>query len=245
MTKLPARYGRIKPKSESSDVEQTSRMITLVSHELKNPLSAIQLTAEMLSKYRDRFSVADQEKHLQNLLSNTQLLKELIDRTGNYCRLYFDIVHPVLQSVDLNEFMRNATIEASEWADCNHPIQFLPNAVTIHVKMDVFQMKTVLENILKNSMHFSQPGCPIYLCWKQLDNRVEISITDQGTGIPDSDRKQVFDPFFRTRDLAGKTGTGLGLTICRQIVDKHEGEIRISNNRPKGTTVRILLPYTI
>lgn len=242
MTGLPSRYGQIEPDSESAKSEQLSRMITLVSHELKNPLSAIQLTAEMLSQYREHFSEADQEKHLQNLINNTQILKELIDKTSTYCRLRLDVMLPVLQTVEINEFLKNQQIEASEWSDCKHPIQFQPKTEPFRFEVDSFQMKTVLENILKNAMHFSEPGRPILIDWNFSEHRVEISISDQGVGIPDQMTTHLFEPYFRTRDLFGNTGTGLGLTICRQIVDKHLGEIHITDNMPFGTTVKITLP---
>jgi signal transduction histidine kinase len=186
--------------------------------------------------------VADQEKHLQSLLSNTRLLKELIDKTSTYCRLRFDVVTPVLQQVEINEFLKNLQIEASEWPECRHRFVFESKDTPQVCLLDSFQIKTVLENLLRNAMHFSEPGTTIGLTWNVVDSALEITIEDQGVGIPEKDWGQVFDPYFRTRDLAGNTGTGLGLTICRQIVEKNKGTITLTNNQPTGTAVKIILP---
>lgn len=242
MTELPTRYGTAASTAESSDAEQLSRMITLVSHELKNPLSAIQLTAEMLFQYREHFSVADQDKYLQNILSNTQMLKELIDKTSIYYRLHFDIVSPIFQDIELNEFLRNVQIEASEWSDCQHPIDFHPNAEAIHLPADAYLLKYVLENVLKNAIHFSNPGTPISMALKQEDNLLEISISDLGVGFLESNLEQLFHPYYRTPDATGHTGTGLGLSICRLILQKHNADIRLTHNSPQGTTVSLRFP---
>jgi signal transduction histidine kinase len=243
MTNLPSRYGR--EKSESAVQDQASRMITLVSHELKNPLSAIQLTAEMLSKYREQISVADQEKHLMSLVNNTQMLKDLIDKTITYYRLNYNVLNPDLHTVEINDFLKNMQIEASEWPDCHHPLYFYPKTSSVNLDIDSYQMKSVLESLLKNAMHFSEPGTPILMEWNLHNQKVEIAVIDQGVGIPEEDMPHIFDPFFRTRDLAGNTGTGLSLTISKQIACKHNGDIYISKNIPKGTIVKIILPLQV
>jgi signal transduction histidine kinase len=244
MTRLPSHYGSVKAETSSPETDQVSRMITMVSHELKNPLSAIQLTAEMLSTYRAHFSEADQEKHLQHLLNNTKLLKELIDKTSIYYRLLLQVIQPDPQEVDLHELIRNLVIEASEWPDCKQHFDLQPKKDSHRLVLDAFQMKVVFEYVFKNAMHFSEPDSTIGIHCSIQDDMLEINISDTGTNIPENHLEQVFEPFFRTRDFYGNTGTGLGLAICRLIVSMHQGKMRVSNNPTKGVTVHICLPMT-
>jgi len=106
--------------------------------------------------------------------------------------------------------------------------------------VDVNAMQQVLLNLLVNARQAMPEGGTLTLTIrsKQRPKCVEVAVTDTGMGIPRGKLKRIFEPFYTTRD----TGTGLGLSVCREIVERHEGELRVASTEGKGTTMSILLP---
>jgi signal transduction histidine kinase len=99
-------------------------------------------------------------------------------------------------------------------------------------------LRQVMWNVLTNAVEASPPSGTVACEVRGHDGRVVVSVSDDGQGVPASDRRRVFDPFFSTK----ARGTGLGLAVSKQIVDEHRGRIRLLARRKGGTTVQIELP---
>ena len=110
------------------------------------------------------------------------------------------------------------------------------------VNVDPMQIKQVILNILLNSMDAMSKGGSIYISAKSTDNnKIEIRIADEGMGIAKENLKNIFNPFFTTKD----EGTGLGLAICHNIIKNHNCTIEIESEGNKGTAVKIKLPSAL
>jgi two-component system sensor histidine kinase KdpD len=107
---------------------------------------------------------------------------------------------------------------------------------------DAVLLEQVVTNILDNAAKYAPEGSRVIVSGSEKNGVLELAIADQGPGIPEADRKQVFDMFFRVRAGDGQPGgTGLGLAIARGIVDAHGGSIRAEDAMPDGSGTRIVL----
>ncbi len=107
--------------------------------------------------------------------------------------------------------------------------------VVIYSFPQILTHYTVLRNLLDNAIKFSEQGSIIRIEGQRKESFICISVTDQGPGVPQKFRKKVFDEFFQIPGLRGdRPGIGLGLAICRRIIEAHNGEIFVENSRSQG-----------
>ncbi|MDQ3291874.1 MAG: HAMP domain-containing histidine kinase, partial [Bacteroidota bacterium] len=102
-------------------------------------------------------------------------------------------------------------------------------------------LKAALQNVLENAQKFSN-GKPVKLQLFYQNNQLHIQVQDQGMGIPGTDLKRIFDPFYRAANARGINGTGVGLTLTQKIIHLHQGQIQIASEVNHGTQVHIILP---
>lgn len=112
----------------------------------------------------------------------------------------------------------------------------------LNASIDFSLMIKVLVNLLDNAVKYSPPDSPIEIRADEVEHRVEVQIADRGFGIPLQDLLLVFDKFYRVQRPQKIGGIGLGLSICKAIIEAHQGEIRIENRPGGGTLVKIALP---
>lgn len=110
------------------------------------------------------------------------------------------------------------------------------------VPLDQALMVQVLQNLLDNAAKYSPPGSPIEIAARVIGNEMQISVADRGEGIPAADRERIFDKFYRVGRPGRPFGTGLGLTICKGMVEAHRGRIWAEQREGGGTVMRIALP---
>ena len=116
------------------------------------------------------------------------------------------------------------------------------------VRMDASQIERLLANLIHNAIKYSPPATAIGVSARITDNgELELSVEDEGPGIPAEDRERIFEPFFRMRTAKQSEvpGYGLGLAICRSIVLAHGGRIQVSNRRSGGARFRVVLPAQV
>ena len=124
-----------------------------------------------------------------------------------------------------------------------HIIQLNLPVTDIQVTLDEQKISRVLINLLSNAVKYSNPSTTITISAVILGNNVQISVADEGVGIPETERKYIFDEFYRiSTSTSNVTGMGLGLYIAKQIVDAHYGSIWVEGRPDKGSVFFIQLP---
>ncbi|MCB4791519.1 MAG: GAF domain-containing protein [Elusimicrobia bacterium] len=209
-------------------------LATTVAHELRNPLAAINMAAYNIKRKA-------QDPALESHLATIQ--KKVIDSNQiiNNLLFYSRIKQPQYEKVNLINVL-NECIESAYARHTNKSVRVnkeygpLKEAV---IKADEFQMKELFGNILNNAFDavLNNKG-EVGLSLKVEDNSVFVVIKDNGVGIAKDALDKVFDPFFSTK----ARGTGIGLSISKQIVELHHGEIKINSKEGEGTSVCITLP---
>ena len=211
-----------------------------IAHEIKNPLTPIQLSAERLRKrYLEKLQPDGMvfDECTRTIVKQVEELKGLVNEFSNFARM------PASQPAPnrLNEIIQEALIL---FQGVQKPVrfEFIPDELPVlHIDRD--QMKRVMINLIKNSLTAieNEGRIKIQTSYDPRLEMVRIEVSDDGCGIPDEDKGKLFEPYFSTK----KSGTGLGLTIVNAIISDHNGYIRVRDNKPKGTTFLIELPVRI
>lgn len=211
-----------------------------VTHELKTPLTSIQLALQTLMKRK--LKEEDREDLLSKALSANQRLAVLIDNILNASRLENDGFEPKSDIFPLNSFL-NKAIEDLRKA---HPTAvFNMDSNVDIITADTYMIETVLNNLLENALKYSEESAHIKVSVQQRNQMCHITIADQGPGIPDEEKVKIFEKFYRVGNeiSRSKKGSGLGLFISKEFIERHKGLIRCENNVPKGTKFIIELPH--
>lgn len=219
-----------------------SHFIAMVSHEFRNPLSALRVVSEMLLRYQDQLTPEKKATYFGQISMNIDHMCQLLDEviflgkaeTGN-CQLE-------LQSLNLLEFCQDL-ISFLEFSDNQqHPIQLTFQLDAPQVSLDPALLKHILVNLLSNALKYSPAGSEVKLDVNCCKDAILFAIQDQGIGIPEAERHRLFETFNRCSNVGHVPGTGLGLAIVKRCLDLHGGTIVIESQINQGTTVTMALP---
>jgi len=209
-----------------------------IAHEIKNPLTPIQLSAQRLRKrYLSRFS--DDEtvfnECTEMIIKSVDDLKNLVNEFSNFARM------PSIQPEpnDLNEIIRE-TLTLYQQAHRGVRFDFAPDPLLPQLKIDRSQIKRVIINLLENAVAAMEERgiVTIHTNYDPELKLASFTVADNGPGIPPEDKPRLFEPYFSTK----KTGTGLGLAIVNSIVSDHNGFVRVRDNQPHGASFVVELP---
>jgi signal transduction histidine kinase len=230
--------------TELTLARQKTTFVTNVSHELKTPLTSIRLFAELLRERRQK-DPAKQDKYLGIIISETERLTRLINNVLDFARINRGKRTYTRKTCDLNELCKEVTENQRvrlEHASFTFTTQYSDIPLPVHA--DTEALKQALLNILSNAEKYSTVQRWIMLSVAHEGPNSIIRIADHGIGIDAAQAELIFKEFYRVDDslTAPVQGTGLGLTITRQIIRDHGGDIRYRKNLPSGSEFIITLP---
>ncbi len=222
-----------------------NHFLGIAAHDLRNPLTSIRGLSEFMLEGSAGELSEDQRAMLRSVYSATQamleLLGELLDISvieSGEMRLdltptnFADIVHDAV-------FLNGITAARKQMKIACRP--FKPSRPLL---IDARKIREVIDNLLSNAIKFSAPGTTITVELSEDANQQTISVQDQGPGIPLDEMNMLFQSFGKTsvRPTGGEKSTGLGLAICRKIVEAHHGTVSASNRETGGADFRVTLP---
>jgi len=201
-----------------------------IAHEIKNPLTPIQLSAERMAK---KFGANEPgiEEGCRTIVTEVSQLKRMVDEFSRFARM--PAVH--LRHAQLADILQQA---ASLYRDVKPGVSVGVSVdEDIEILIDPEQIRRAVGNLLKNAVEATESG-EIRVSARRAPHRVVIEVADPGRGVPDADKEKLFLPYFSTK----RRGTGLGLAIVHRIVRDHDGQISVHDNHPQGTRFEIELP---
>ena len=227
--------------SEQERLESVRRdFISNISHELKTPIGAIALLTETLLGEPDTDLV---QKFAPNILQETERLSETIDDLLSLSRIEHGSTDSFNQ-IDLLKCIEQAIDRVNTFAKQNEVtvLTSFPPA-PVHLFGDELQLISAFYNILENSVKYKRINQGnVHLTVQQLDDFIEVEISDNGIGIPTKDLDRIFERFYCVDRSHSGSGVGLGLAIVRHVIVNHEGVIRIESTEGVGTTFFIQFP---
>ena len=212
----------------SKNLEIVGGLSSKIAHELKNPLSVLKNSVEILKAG----SSSENQENIKLLDS----MSRAINRIDHQLNEVLEFVMPKnldLKTHSLLEMLEGALVDI---LNLEHVTVCLPY-YDVKVLCDRKKMEIVFENILLNAVQAMQNNGKILIEWDETESDVNISIKDSGPGIPEKLLIRIFDPLFSTNQV----GTGLGLPVCKTIVEQHNGSISAETEFGKSTTFCISL----
>jgi two-component system sensor histidine kinase KdpD len=220
-----------------------SALLTSISHDLRTPLSSILGSASSLKNYGPTLDETAKQELLASILEEAERLNRFIANLLDMTRLESGAIAPRLELVDLADLVGSALRRASKVL-AHHDVQLSLSANMPMLNLDPVLFEQALFNLLDNAAKYSPPGSKVTVKSVVADNRMRLSIGDDGDGIPPEDLERVFDKFYRVHASDRKrAGTGLGLAIARGFVESMGGTLSAGNRIDgKGAEFLIVLP---
>ena len=234
----------VRDVTELAEVEELrSSLLARISHELQTPISIIKAYASTLARSDVEWSKKMLSEKLQAIEEESDRLSAIVGKLLYSSRLEYGAIKLNKLTIDLRkETQRIAKRVAGSMdkhqVEIGFPHDFPP------VFADPEKIEEVFTNLIENAIKFSPNGGVIKIIGSRSHEEVSVSILDEGIGILPEDRKKLFDRFYRVEDVstASTQGTGLGLYICRALIEAHGGQISVEGNPGKGTSITFSLP---
>lgn len=219
---------------------QRRNFLLSITHELKSPLAAMRLILETFA--RRELPREQALKLAGNGLRDAARLQNLVEDMLLAARLE-DNWRPLAEPLDLQALVRDIVASlAVRFPDARIDVQIPDNFAP--VSADRSGLISVVQNLLENAVKYSPQGSPVWIsATRSPAGRLQLQVADLGKGIPDAEKRAVFDKFYRlgNEETRQTTGTGLGLYIVSQVVKAHGGNISVSDNQPRGVVFSIEL----
>lgn len=219
---------------------QQQNFVMAVTHELKTPIAVARLNLETLLKYQ--LDEAKKNKFLQMTLQETLRLDTLINNILLSSQLDGNSYKLSKEDIDLSALARDVAAQFSN----RYPERQLRSEIQEEIEFagDPLLLKLLVSNLLENANKYSPRGKPIELKLRQHNGAVDMEVNDEGQGIPDGEKKKVFEKFYRigSEQTRRTQGTGLGLYLCKKIVSDHNGTIQLKDNKPQGSKFIVQFP---
>ncbi|EED2171382.1 cell wall metabolism sensor histidine kinase WalK [Listeria monocytogenes] len=232
--------------TDQEKVDQERRdFVSNVSHELRTPLTSMHSYLEALSdgawedkEIAPRFLEVTQNEteRMIRLVNDLLKLSRMDGGREQLEKSFVNFTDFFNHIIDRFEMMKKETIMFK---------RHIPREPVI-IEIDEDKVMQVLDNIISNANKYSPDGGRISFYLKKFEDEIEVSIADEGLGVPDEDLANVFDRFFRVDKASSREmgGTGLGLAIAREVIEAHGGRIWAERNKNKGTIIKFTLPYS-
>lgn len=223
-----------------------SALLSSVSHDLRSPLSSMIGAADSLARYGKDMGPEDRQSLLETIHVEGERLDRYIQNLLDMTRLGQQGLTLTRDWIGIDELVGSASRRLQRYEPgVRIEYEIPPDLPPIHVHPALIEQ--ALFNVMENAAKFSPPGEPVRVQVRRTeDNRLQIDISDRGPGIPEQERRRIFDMFYSVeRGDRGKQGTGLGLTIVQGIVGAHMGSIEaLPGPQGHGTTIRLTLPWS-
>jgi PAS domain S-box-containing protein len=220
-----------------------SQFLSQMSHELRTPLNAILGFAQIMNEDLENLDPAFRQECVEHILKGGNHLLELINDVLDLSRIETGNLSVSLEPTELAPLIKEV-LALSEPLAVISQIDLIDNIFsdTHHiVNADRVRLRQVLLNLISNAIKYNRPQGTVTLsCETRGENRLRISVTDTGPGIPKEDHAHMFKPFIRLKEHETLVeGTGIGLTICKKLINLMNGEIQLESESGKGTTFSI------
>ncbi|MEO8594409.1 MAG: CHASE2 domain-containing protein [Candidatus Solibacter sp.] len=228
-------------------IEQTSReryqqAMHFVTHEMRTPLSAIQGSSELISRYP---LTEDKRKQIALLInSESKRLARMVEIFLNVERLSAGQMELKQEAIPVKQMMEVCVDRVRPLGERKHiEITLEPIPESFHVTGDRELLEYACYNLLTNAVKYSSQRTEVTASARKSDNWIQIAVQDQGIGMDQKEVKQIFQKFYRTKraEESGEVGTGIGLSIVQQIVEQHGGRIEVTSRPGAGSCFTVVM----
>jgi len=223
--------------------ELKTRFVSMISHEYRTPLTAIANSSYLIEKYAEKSDYANINKYTIQINNSIERMTNLLEDVLKISRennLNFQLE---FENRNIKDFCNSICEETKLIKNFKHNI--ITNFEDLNVKIEPKVLHYIINNVLTNAVKYSPADSDIkFDCFTMKDNDtfLYIGIKDSGIGISDDDLKNIFEPFYRGKNIGAIEGTGLGMSIIKDSINLLKGEIMINSKINESTEVKIKIP---
>jgi signal transduction histidine kinase len=220
------------------------KLFSIIAHDLKNPFNALLGFSDILERNYNFLSDEERIEYIGVINDSTQSLYKLLDNLLQWTRTQTGTITYIPENFKLLPLVKQEITNVN----LNSEKKKISITVNIDENISVFADKnttaTIIRNLLSNAIKFTDLGGHIEIAARYKDQMVETSVSDSGIGINDNDLDRIFmlDGSFTTKGTSNESGTGLGLLLCKEFVEKNNGKIWVESEKGKGSTFFFTLP---
>ncbi len=230
---------------EKKMADMQSEFVSHVTHELKTPLTSINMFAETI--FFDRAKTPELRKKYSNIImKESEVLKRKIDNILEYSARKSEKSKYRIRETNLTELVDEVMEEMKYWLDINNFEVTRETEPEVIANVDAEALKQALSNLVGNAIKYSSDRKHLFVRLYRKDGKIMVEVEDTGIGIPKDQTDLIFEKFYRvkSRENESATGTGLGLSVTRDIVNAHGGKIFVESEINKGSKFTIQLNVT-
>lgn len=222
--------------------EMRSNFIAMISHEYRTPLQAIILSVEILQKHPDKLTPEQKQSQFNRIRRAIQDMSSMIDRVTLYNRLTQAEEAVNIEEVNARSFFESIIKDYELYYHQKAKITVTLQTKKEKIKIDQRLVSLIFSNLIGNAIKYSTVEPTVEIKVETDDQKTEISVKDNGVGIPANEIEKIFEPFYRGKNTRSTSGTGLGLSIVKYAVNLLKGQIFVDSEINKGTTFIVQIP---
>jgi ligand-binding sensor domain-containing protein/signal transduction histidine kinase len=229
--------------SEANSIKD--KLFSIIAHDLRSPFNTLKGFIDLVQSRYDTYSDKERKNMISIIVNSAGNVYNLIDNLLNWSRSQQGAIHFVPEMANIIDII-NENIELFNDQAVNKDIKIESKSAAedIRLMIDKEMINIVIRNLLANAIKYTNVDGKIELNCKRENNNVIISVKDDGIGISEENKEKLFrnDIHFSSRGTKNETGTGLGLLLCKELIEKHQGKIWIESEQNLGTAIFISLP---
>lgn len=232
----------IEDLTEQREIERRKEdFISIASHEMKTPLTTIKGNVQLMQRKAMRNNDDTYATSLNSTVKAIERLDKLINDLLDVARIQSGSIQLNITAFNLSDLITEAVQDIKDRLP-SHEIEFA-NIPNIKMDGDFSRLQQVVIHLLSNAIKFSPKAEKVLLAARQTAEQIEVAITDAGVGIDAADQKRIFDRFYRSHKIQERfQGVGVGLYICKEIIEEHNGKLWVESEENKGSTFYFTLP---
>lgn len=233
-------------EKEKEIYDSKINFFTNVAHEIRTPVSLIKAPLECIVNSGD--GNQETKENLSVIGKNTDRLLDLVNQLLDFRKIEENIYTLKFTQVHINQLLEDICFRFKPAADSKHlSINLSQSSCKIYACLDKEALTKIISNLLTNALKYAEKNIDVFLTEDSAENGVffEIKVSDDGIGIPNELKKKVFEPFFQIENngtVSKKMGTGIGLALAKQLVERHDGEIFIADDETEGAVLIVRIP---
>jgi signal transduction histidine kinase/ligand-binding sensor domain-containing protein len=221
------------------------KLFSIIAHDLKNPFNTLKGFVDLIQTRYDDYTEQERKNMISIIDKSTDLVYNLLNNLLNWSRSQRGVIHFVPEIVNIVDLVNeNIELFEKQAENKNIKIESRISAKDISLMIDKEMIHIVIRNILANAIKYTRVNGKIELNCTRENNNVIILVKDNGIGISMENKEKLFrnDIHFSTGGTNNETGTGIGLILCKELIEKHQGKIWIESELDQGTTIFVCLP---
>lgn len=225
-------------KKEEELAQQQQNFLLSVTHELKSPIASTKLQLQTLQKHE--LSREKQKEIIGNAISDTERLNNLVENILLAAKIENSVFSLHTEEFNLSDYITEGVEQTLKSFNYSQKI-ILNIEPNIYMAIDRTTFPSIILNLLENAVKYSPENSTVAIGLSASENQVLLSVTDEGVGVDENEKLQIFKKFYRVgnEETRKSKGTGLGLYIVNFIAKQHNGEVTVKNNQPKGSIFEV------